>query len=79
MGPVQTIPQGPVAALGALVLAGRLAAQVRKQTTVGSMPSDTVAFGVLVLGAVVLVGALSFLAALALGPIAEYLQPPGFG
>jgi K+-transporting ATPase ATPase A chain len=34
-----------------------------------------VTFGVLVLGSVVLVGALSFLPALALGPIAEHLQP----
>jgi K+-transporting ATPase ATPase A chain len=59
----------------ALALAGRLAAQVRKQPTVGSMPCDTVTFGVLVLGAVVLVGALCFLPALALGPIAEYLEP----
>ncbi len=37
------------------------------------MPTPT--FAVLVLGAVVLVGALSFLPALALGPIAEYLHP----
>jgi K+-transporting ATPase ATPase A chain len=59
----------------ALVLAGRFAAQGRRQATVGSLPCDTVTFGVLVLGSVVLVGALSFLPALALGPIAEHLQP----
>ncbi len=59
----------------ALALAGRLAAQVRKPETIGSMPCDTPTFGVLVLGSLVLIGALSFLPALALGPVAEHLQP----
>jgi K+-transporting ATPase ATPase A chain len=59
----------------ALALAGRFAAQVRTPETIGSMPCDTPTFGVLVLGSVVLVGALSFLPALALGPIAEHLHP----
>jgi K+-transporting ATPase ATPase A chain len=59
----------------ALALAGRLAAQVKKPETIGSMPCDTPTFGVLVLGSLVLIGALSFLPALALGPLAEYLQP----
>jgi K+-transporting ATPase ATPase A chain len=59
----------------ALALAGRLAAQGRKQVTVGSLPCDTLTFGVLVLGTVVLVGALCFLPALALGPVAEHFQP----
>jgi K+-transporting ATPase ATPase A chain len=59
----------------ALALAGRFAAQGRKQVTVGSLPCDTLTFGVLVFGSVILVGALCFLPALALGPIAEYLQP----
>jgi len=39
------------------------------------MPCDTPTFGVLVLGSVILVGALSFLPALALGPVAEHLHP----
>ncbi|HEV8068793.1 MAG TPA: potassium-transporting ATPase subunit KdpA [Planctomycetaceae bacterium] len=64
---------GPAAL--ALLLAGRLAAQGRKPTTIGSLPCDTVTFGALVFGAVLLQGALCFLPALALGPIAEYLQP----
>jgi K+-transporting ATPase ATPase A chain len=58
----------------ALALAGRVAAQKRRPTTIGTLPCDTVTFGVLVLGTVVLVGALCFLPALALGPIAEFLQ-----
>ena len=59
----------------ALVLAGRFAAQVRKPESIGSMPCDTPTFGAVVLGSVVLVGALCFLPALALGPIADHLRP----
>jgi K+-transporting ATPase ATPase A chain len=59
----------------ALMLAGRFAAQTRKAPNVGTLPCDTVTFGVLVLGTVLLVSALCFLPALALGPIAEQLQP----
>lgn len=58
----------------ALALAGKLAAQRRRPTTAGTLPSDSATFGVLVLGTIVLVGALCFLPALALGPIAEGLR-----
>jgi K+-transporting ATPase ATPase A chain len=58
----------------ALALAGRFAAQRRWPTTRGTLPCDTPAFAALVLGTVVLVGALCFVPALALGPIAEALQ-----
>jgi K+-transporting ATPase ATPase A chain len=58
----------------ALALAGRFAAQPYWPVTMGTMPGDSPAFGVLVLGSIVLVGALSFLPALVLGPIAEALQ-----
>jgi K+-transporting ATPase ATPase A chain len=61
----------------ALALAGRLAAQVRRPTTVGTLPCDTATFAVLVLGAVLLLGALCFLPALTLGPVAEWLRPAG--
>jgi len=60
----------------ALALAGRFAAQRRMPTTAGTLPSDTPAFGVLVFGTILLVGALCFFAALALGPIAESLGRP---
>jgi K+-transporting ATPase ATPase A chain len=58
----------------ALALAGRFAAQGRRPTTAATLPDDSVAFGALVLGTILLVGALSFLPALALGPIAEALR-----
>jgi potassium-transporting ATPase potassium-binding subunit len=58
----------------ALALAGRFAAQPRAPETIGSMPCDTPTFGVLVLGSVILVGALCFLPALVLGPVADQLQ-----
>jgi K+-transporting ATPase ATPase A chain len=58
----------------ALGLAGRFARQGRKAETIGTLPSDTLPFGVLVLGTILLIGALSFLPVLALGPIAEHLK-----
>jgi K+-transporting ATPase ATPase A chain len=58
----------------ALALAGRLAAQRRLPTTLGTLPSDTPTFGMLVFGTILLIGALCFLPALALGPIAEFFQ-----
>ncbi|MGA7497686.1 MAG: potassium-transporting ATPase subunit KdpA, partial [Isosphaeraceae bacterium] len=48
--------------------------QGRKAETIGTLPSDSITFGILVLGTVLLIGALSFLPVLALGPIAEYLK-----
>jgi K+-transporting ATPase ATPase A chain len=58
----------------ALALAGRFAVQRRLPTTAGTLPNDTPMFGALVFGTIVLVGALSFLPALALGPIVELLR-----
>ncbi|MBZ5626146.1 MAG: potassium-transporting ATPase subunit KdpA, partial [Acidobacteriia bacterium] len=58
----------------ALALAGQFAAQPRLPTTIGTLPSDTPTFGALVFGAILLVGALCFFPALALGPIVEFFQ-----
>ena len=55
-------------------LTARFAAQPRLATTVGTLPSDTLQFGVLVLATIIVVGGLNFLPALALGPIVETLQ-----
>jgi len=58
----------------ALALAGRFAAQRLQPSTAGTLPNDTLTFGVLVFGTILLGGALSFLPALSLGPIAEFLR-----
>ena len=58
----------------AMALSGRFAAQGRRPTTAATLPSDSAVFGALVLGTILLVGALCFLPALALGPIAETLR-----
>jgi K+-transporting ATPase ATPase A chain len=58
----------------ALALAGRFAAASRRPVGAGTMPSDGVLFGVLLAGTAVLVAALNFLPALALGPILEHFS-----
>ena len=58
----------------ALALAGRFAAVARRPVSVGTVPSDGVQFGVLLAAAALLVGALNFLPALALGPILEHFS-----
>lgn len=60
-------------AIPALALAGRFAAQGRRPATLGTLPTDTISFAVLVVGTAVIVGGLSYFAALALGPIVEHL------
>ncbi|MBC8135203.1 MAG: potassium-transporting ATPase subunit A, partial [Fibrella sp.] len=61
-------------AIPALALAGHLATQGRRPTTLGTLPTDTVQFAVVLLGTALIVGALSFFPALALGPIVEHFQ-----
>ena len=58
----------------ALALAGSLAAKSPKVATKGTLPTDNLLFVLFGAGVVVLVGALSFLPALALGPLAEFLS-----
>ena len=62
-----------------LALAGSLAAKKRVPFTSGTLRTDTVTFGFVLLGTILLVGALLFLPALALGPVAEHLGPMPFG
>jgi K+-transporting ATPase ATPase A chain len=56
----------------ALALAGRFAGQRRLPTTTGTLPCDTPTFGALVFGTILVVGALCFFPALALGPMVEF-------
>ena len=62
-----------------LALAGSLAAKKPTPFTTGTMRTDTVTFGFVLLGTIVLVGALLFLPAAVLGPVAEHLGPMPFG
>jgi K+-transporting ATPase ATPase A chain len=61
-------------ALLALALAGRFAAASRRPPSSGTMPSDGITFGVLLTGTALLLGALSFFPALAMGPIVEHFS-----
>jgi potassium-transporting ATPase potassium-binding subunit len=63
-----------VLAVLALALAGRFAAASRRSPSRGAMPSDGVTFGVLLTGTALLVGALNFFPALAMGPIVEHFS-----
>ena len=54
-------------------LAGALAARKPVPVTSGTLPTDGPLFVTLLSSVVILVGALTFLPALALGPIAEHL------
>jgi K+-transporting ATPase ATPase A chain len=57
-----------------LAIAGSLAAKKRVQPGAGTMPTHGPLFIALLVGAVVLVGVLNYVPALALGPVAEQLQ-----
>jgi K+-transporting ATPase ATPase A chain len=60
-------------AIPALALAGRFAAQPRKPVTDGTLSTDTPLFAGLVIATILVIGALSYLPVLALGPIVEQL------
>jgi K+-transporting ATPase ATPase A chain len=60
-----------------LALAGSLAAKKRMPVSVGSMATHTPLFVGLLIGTVLLVGALNFVPALALGPVIEHLNMTG--
>lgn len=60
-------------AIPALALAGAFAAQGRRVVTLGTLPTDSFAFGIFLAGTAIIVGALSYFPALALGAILEHL------
>jgi potassium-transporting ATPase potassium-binding subunit len=57
-----------------LAVAGSLAAKRVSPTTSGTLPTHTPVFVLMLVAVVVIVGALTFVPALALGPVAEHLQ-----
>ncbi len=62
-----------------IALAGSLATKKATLFTAGTLRTDTVTFGFVLLGTILLVGALLFLPAAVLGPVAEHLGPVPFG
>ncbi len=62
--------------LPVLALAGALAAKKRVPAGEGTLPTHTPLFVGLLIGVVLIVGALTFVPALALGPIAEHMALP---
>ncbi|MFO1317515.1 MAG: potassium-transporting ATPase subunit KdpA [Burkholderiales bacterium] len=61
-------------AVPVLALAGALAAAKHVPPSAGTLPTHTPLFVVVLIGTVVTVGALTFVPALALGPVVEHLQ-----
>jgi K+-transporting ATPase ATPase A chain len=57
-----------------LAIAGSLAKKTRLEATAGTLPTHGALFVVMLVGTVVLVGALTYIPALALGPVIEHLQ-----
>jgi K+-transporting ATPase ATPase A chain len=64
-------------AIPVLAIAGSLAAKKIVPASAGTLPTHTPLFVVLLIGTVIVVGALTFVPALALGPVVEHLQMIG--
>ena len=62
-----------------IAMAASLGAKKSVPFTLGSMRDDTPTFGCLLLGTILILGALLFLPVAALGPLAEHLGPIPFG
>jgi K+-transporting ATPase ATPase A chain len=60
--------------IGPIAIAGSLASKKTVPESEGTLKVDTVAFGIVLLGVLVVVAALSFFPALTLGPIAEFFS-----
>jgi potassium-transporting ATPase potassium-binding subunit len=64
-------------AVPVLAIAGSLAAKKLVPSGLGTLPTHTPLFVVLLIGTVLMVGALNFIPALALGPVVEHLMMIG--
>jgi K+-transporting ATPase ATPase A chain len=60
-------------AIPALIFAGLFAQQRARPRTLGTLPTDSLSFGVLLTGFLIVVTALSYLPVLVLGPVLEHL------
>ena len=57
-----------------LAIAGRLAMKTKLPVTAGTMPTTGTLFIAILIGTIIIVGALTYVPSLALGPIVEHLQ-----
>ncbi len=64
-------------AIPALALAKLFALQPQRAATAGTLPTDTFLFSTVVVGTAIIVVALTYLPAVALGPVVEHLRMPG--
>jgi len=62
-----------------IAMAASLGGKKKSPFTLGTMRDDTVTFGCLLFGTIVIIGALLFLPVAALGPLADHLGPMPFG
>ncbi len=62
-----------------IAFAGSLAVKKPTPMTAGTLRTDTITFGFVLLGTILLIGALLFLPVAALGPVAEHFGPIPFG
>jgi K+-transporting ATPase ATPase A chain len=60
--------------IGPVAIAGLLARKKVVPESAGTLPADTATFGVMVLAVIVIIAALAFFPALALGPLAEHFS-----
>jgi K+-transporting ATPase ATPase A chain len=60
--------------IGPVAIAGSLASKKTVPFSEGTLKVDSIAFGVILLGVIIVVAALSFFPALSLGPLAEYFS-----
>ncbi len=60
--------------IGPVAIAGSLASKKTIPESEGTLKVDTIAFGIVLLGVIVVVAALSFFPALSLGPISEFFS-----
>lgn len=63
--------------LPVLAIAGHMARKKIAPASTGTFPTDSATFTLLLVGTVLLIGALTFFPALALGPVVEHLQMTG--
>jgi len=60
--------------VAALAIAGSLAAKKRVPVTMGTMPTHGPLFVALLIGSILLIGVLTYVPALALGPVVEHFM-----